>query len=152
MLKQLFAAIALICAAPLLLGKVPTASAGYMGIGEPPPGQQLPLPQLPPVQGDLRIKSPLGDIHSAPTVQERTDPGPASAAGMEKESPRTSQPPAGEVHSTPAQVKEEVQSPAPVEKPAPTQEADSSTTKMPWVLVAGGVVAAFFVGRRTRRK
>lgn len=148
LLKRILILVAVIGMINLACGKVPVACAGW---GGPPiipqqPRFEPPQPQPPqPLPKDF-LQPTLKSVPSAPQVVTGNGQGNSGNGGSDN-------PAAGPVRSeaipTP-QVKEQAPPPSSVTTPAPLAESKPAGSKAPWLLVAGGVVIAFLLGRRTR--
>jgi hypothetical protein len=149
LLNRILILVAVLCVINLACGKAPVACAGW---GGPPiipqqPRFEPPQPQPPqPLPKDF-LQPTLKSVPSAPPVVTGNGQG-NSQAGIVEDKPAVESPRPEPLPSVPAA--KPVPPPPPVEKPLPVPPAESSGSKTPWFLVAGGVVAAFMLGRRKR--
>lgn len=146
MLNRIFILVAVIWVIILACDKVPAACAPWTGPVIIPQRPQFPppQPQLPQPLPNNFLQPTLKSVPSAPPVVT----GNNYQAGSASDNP-ASGPARPEASPTPPPVKKPV-TPPPAEKPAPAPEPRPSGSKTPWLLVAGGVVIAFLLGRRSR--
>lgn len=147
MTKRILMFFAIIGAVTLACGKVPVACANWSAptVIQPPPRYEPP-PLLPPGYLEPTLKK----VPSAPQVNTGNGQGVSAAGGGDGNTESVTVRSETAPQSTPPAVKEETPPPAPVETAAPVPAPEPSNSKTPWLLVAGGVVIAFILGRRTK--
>ncbi len=150
------------CLLALAGGRVPGNCAGWpvpMVVAPPPQPPLQPLQQPPPLNTNLQTPS-LKDLPRAPEVVTTNGQGGTYAGGGHEESTAG---PAAKESPDPSPVKEQaapaVQAPVAtgsstdhysVADSAPPQAPGKSDSKPPWLLIAGIVSVAFYLGRRSR--
>ncbi len=151
------------CLLALAGGRTPGNCAGWpvpMVVAPPPQPPLQPLQQPPPLNTNLQTPA-LRDLPRAPEVVTANGQGGTSAGGGHEES--TTGPAAAEESPDPSPVNK--QAAPPVQEPAatvsnadhysvtdstPPQAHGKSDSKPPWLLIAGIVSVAFYLGRRSR--
>jgi len=149
MLKRIVILLMVVCSATLACGKVQVACAQWTSppiiIQQPrfQPSQPQQIQTLP----NNFLQPTIKALPSAPQAITGNANGNAGIVGG-SENPAT-EPVRTEPHPTPALAKEPESPPVAVEKTAPVPVSEPSNPKTPWLLVAGVVIAAFLIGRRT---
>ena len=102
-------------------------------------------PQMPtPLNNPVLLKDLPGQAPQAVTDQSQGNSRAASGSGTTAAEPEKVKP------SRPEPQPAEKPVPPPVETTVPDPAPAPSPSKTPWLLVAGGVAAAFVLGRRTK--
>lgn len=149
MLKRILMFFAVTGAVTLACGKVPVACANWtppIVIPQQPRFEPQP-PQPPQPLPPHYLEPTLKNVPTAPHVNTGNGQGGSAVGGGDGNSESVTE---TAPQSTPPAVKEVTPAPAPVETAAPVPATEHSSSKTPWLLVAGGVVAAFILGRRTK--
>lgn len=151
-LKRILIFFAVTCAITLACGEVPVACAGWPPPIVIPQHPRLDPPQPQPPQPLPRdyLEPTLKRVPPAPQVNTDNGQGVSAAGGGDGNSESVTTRVETAPQSTPPAVKEETPTPAPVETAAQAPATEHSSSKTPWLLVAGGVIAAFILGRRTK--
>lgn len=152
MRQRMVVLFSMICAVVAANGEARDACALWNGpptIVAPLPQPMQLTPQMPnPQNNQVLLKDLPGSAPQAVTDKNQGNSGAASGSNNAKAESQSATPSRPEPPPAEQPVSPPVEKPVPL--PVEKTEPATSPSKMPWLLVAGGVAVAFVLGRRTK--